>query len=286
MGTTTFNIADTLELVQTFWSPLFTKELRENTLWPGILHDPNYTIDRVKGGDTLKIKRINKPTSTIKTIGTDADTFTTNILSTTNVDLQVNKRCVSAFEFEDLAVVMSQLEQEDSEIREAMLSDVREQANDWVKSLISPSAAAPVHAGISAGGDFNLATLSQIRTLAAKAKWGNQTPWYLFNDPTFFSDLLDDTTVSAANTMGIPHSPMLDGRFMLKRMNFNILEDNSLDTDTGFAFTKEFMKVVLGAPRFKISDTHVNNQFGYKMSVDFPLGAVQLDNKQVISIIV
>lgn len=286
MGVTTYNVVDTAGLVQDFWSPMFEKELRENTLWAGLLNDPNYTLESVRGGDTMKISKINKPTSAIKTIGTDADSFDTNILSTTQTDLKINKRCVSAFEFEDLAMVMSQLEQKDSDIREALLADVREQANDWIKSLIVPSTSAPDHSGISASGDFNLAALSNVRTLAAKAKWGNQKPWYLLSDPTFFSDMLDDTTISAANTMGIANSPILDGRFIMKRMNFNIVEDNSLATDTAFAFTPDFMKVILGTPRFMISDLHVNGQFGYKMSVDFPMGAVQLDDEQVISIIV
>lgn len=287
MSVTTKSYVDTtLGLVQDFWSPIFAKEMRENTLWPGILNDPNYSMESVKGGDTVKITRINKPTSTIKTIGTDADSFSSNVLSSTQSNLVINKRCVSSFKFEDLAIIMSQLEQEDSEIREALLADVREQANDWVKSLIVPSTSSPDHSGISASGDFNLAALSSIRTLAAVAKWDAAKPSYLFLDPTFYSDLLDDTTVSAANVMGTPYSPMLSGRFVTQRMGFTIVEDNSLATDTGFAFQTDFMKVIMGAPRFKISDLHANEQFGYILSVDFPLGAVQLDNKRVISIIV
>lgn len=287
MSTTNFSTVDTtLGLVQDFWSPVFAKELRENTLWTSLLHDPNYTMDTVKGGDTVKISRINKPTSTIKTIGTDADSFNANVLSSTQVDLAVNKRCVSAYKFEDLAVVMSQLEQQDSEIREALLADVREQANDWIKGLIVPSTSDPDHSGISAGGDFNMATLSTIRTLGAVAKWGQSESHYLLADPTFISDMLDDTTLGAANSMGLPSSPVLEGRFNFKRMNFTIVEDNSLATDTAFAFMPSFMKVILGQPRFKISDLHPLGQFGYQISIDFPMGAVQLDDTRVISIIV
>jgi hypothetical protein len=286
MSLTDYNRADTLGLVQDFWSPIFEKELRENTLWAGLLADPNYTMDTVKGGDTVKISKINKPSSTIKTIGTDADSFSSNLLTSVQSDLKVNKRCVSSFKFEDLAIIMSQLEQQDSEIREALLADVREQANDWIKGLIVPSTSAPDHSDISAGGDFNMATLSGIRTLAAKAKWGNAQPWYLLADPTFISDMLDDTTLGAANTMGLPASPVIEGMFNFKRMNFTIVEDNSLATDTAFAFIPSFLKVILGQPRFKISDLHAIGQFGYKISVDFPMGGVQLDDERVISIIV
>lgn len=284
MSTTTFSVADAQGLVQTFWAPIIEKELREQTLWTGLLNDPNYTMEKVRGGDTYKITRINKPTSNIRTIGVDADSFQANTLSSTQLDLAVNKRCVSAYEFEDLAVVMSQLEQEDSEIRAALLSDVQQQANDWVKSLISPSTSSPDHV-ISSVTDFNTAQLSAVRLLASKAKWlSSGEPWYLLADPTYTSDMLDDTTISNASAMGTAQSPMILGNFALKRMNFNIIEDNSLSTDTAFAFIPSFMKVILGAPRFLISDLHAQKKFGYVLSVDFPMGAIQLDNTRVISI--
>lgn len=287
MTVTTKSYVDTtLDLTQSFWSPIFQKELRENTMWPALTADPQYKAEEVKGGDTLKIKRINKPTTNIKTIGTDADSFESNVLSTTNVDLVVNKRCTSAYEFEDLAILMSQLEQKDSEIKESLLSDVQEQANDWIKSLIVPSASDPDHTNISASGDFNLAALSNARTLASVAKWSTRNPWMLVLDPTFTSDLLDDTTVASSSFTGENTSPIINGAFQTKRMNYNILEDNSLATDTGFAITRGGLVSVMGTPRFKISDLHAQKKFGYLLSVDFVLGAAVIDNKRLISFIV
>ena len=286
MSVTTFNQVDSVAgLVQDFWSPVFMKELREQTLWAGLLADPDYTFEKIKGGDTFKISRINKPTSTIRTIGTDADSFDTNVISTTQVDLQVNKRCVSAYEFEDMGIVLSQLEAQDSEMRAALLADVKEQANDYIKSLISPSSSSPDH--VQTTSDFNLAVLSSVRKIAATAKWASfGEPWYLLVDPSYMSDMLDDTTLGAADTMGIDKSPMLEGKFVFKRMGFNIVEDDSLSTDTGFAFIPSFMKVILGMPEFKISPLHSQKKFGYIMSVDFPMGAVQTDDERVISMAV
>lgn len=285
MTVTTINIVDgTLGLTQDFWGPVFEKELRENTLLPALLQDPNYTLETVKGGDTVKITRINKPTSSIRTIGVDGDSFETNVLNSTQSDLKVNKRCVSAYEFEDMAILQSQLEQKDSEIREAMLSDVREQANDWIKSLISPSTTAPDHV-ISSVTDFNSAQLSAVRSLAAVAKWRQSgQPWYLLADPIYYGDLIDDTTLSNAQTMGIGQSPILEGRFQFKRYGFNIAEDDSFSTDTAFAFIPSFLKIIIGQPRFLLSPLHAQKKFGFILSVDFPLGAVQLDDKRVISI--
>jgi len=284
MSQTSFSYVDyTLGLVQDFWSPIFERELRENTLWPGLLYDPNYTMEKVKGGDTFKISRINKPSSTIRTIGTNADSFDTNVLSSTQVNLQVNRRAASAYEFEDLGILMSQLEQQDSEIRNALLADVREQLNDHIKGLISPSSSSPDHV-VSSVTDFSLAQLSGVRTLAAAAKWGSAEPWYLLASPSYYSDMLDDTTLGASDSMGIDKSPVLEGRFVMKRMGFNIIEDDSLATDTAYAFIPSFMKVIFGQPRFKISDLHAQKKFGYIISVDLPCGAIQQDDERVISI--
>ena len=281
---TGYNEVKAQNLVQEFWSPIFDKELRENTLWVGLFNDPNYTMEKVKGGEKFNISRITKPTSTIRTIGTDADTFDTNILSSEQVELAVTKRCVSAYEFSDLGVLMSQLEQQDSEIREALLADVREQANEFIKGLISPSTSAPAHV-ITSVTDFSNAQLSAIRKLAAQAKWRSSgQPWFLMADPSYYSDLLDDTTLSNANTMGIGKSPILEGMFDYKRYGFNIAEDDSLSEDTAFAVLGNALKTIIGTPRFKISDLHGQSKFGYKMSVDFPLGGVQMHDERVISI--
>jgi hypothetical protein len=282
MALTDYNVVDALGLVQDFWAPLFEKELRESSLWLGILQDPRYTLEKVRGGDTYKISYINKPSSTIRTIGTDADTYETNTLSTTQVDLKITKRATSAYKIEDLADLMSQLESADSEIRMALLADVRKQVNDYIKSLISPSSASPDHV-LSGVSDFNLSQLSIVRTAAAVAKWGSSgEPWYLLADPTYFSDMVDDTTLASAEAMGIGTSPIIEGRFAVKRMGFNILEDDSLDTDNAFAFIPSFMRVIAGQPRFKLSDLHVKGEFGYNLSVDMVVGAKQLSDTRVI----
>ena len=272
-------------LVQEFWSPMFEKELRESTLWLGLTNDPRYSLERIKGGDTFRVSKINKPTSTIRSFGTDADSFDTNTLSTTQVNLVVNRRCTSAFEFDDLTDLFSQIEQDNSEIRLALLADVREQANDHIKSLISPSTSSPDHT-VSSVTDYNATQLSIVRGLAAVAKWRSTgEPWFNLLSPSFYTDLMDATTLSASDTMGDGISPMVSGSFeSRKRMGFNIIEDDSLSADTGFAFIPSFLKSIAGPPRFKVSDQHSNKRFAYIISVDFPLGAVQMDNTRVISI--
>lgn len=270
MGTTSYNVADALGLVQDFWAPVFMKELRESTLLAGLV---NPTYGNFKKGDTVKVSEINKPSSVIRTIGTNADSFETNIMSSTQVDLKITKRAVSAYEFEDLAVVLSQLEDENSEIRESLLSDVRQQINDYLYSIISPSTATPDHV-VTGVTDFNLAQLSATRLLAGTAKWPVNSPWYLLADPSYYTDMLDDTTLGSS-LFGASDSPMIQGRIALKRMNFNILEDNSLATDKAYAFLSDFLLTAIGNVQFKISDLHAQKKFGFIISADVTAGAIQ-----------
>lgn len=284
MGQTSQAYVDaTLGLVQQFWAPMVDRELREAFLWLDILTRENQNVQEIKGGDTLRISFLKKPTSTLRSIGTDADTFDTNILQNQYVDLVVNKRAVSAYEFEDLAVLQSQLEQADSPIRDALMADVKKQINDHIVSLISPSTASPDNT-IASVSDFTLSELSVVKTRTGLAKWDRMEPWYLALDPNYNNDLLDELSASDAQKMGDGVSPIIEGVFTGKRLNFNIFEDNSLDADTGYAFMPSFMRLAVGAPRFKLSDLHAQKKFGFLLSVDMPVGAKQVDDKKVISI--
>ena len=287
---TSFNNVNAVnKLVQSFWEPMMMKELRENTFWANLIKSNFGTYMRngnevpIKGGDTVYISQINKPTSTVKTIGTDADSFSTNTLSSKQVTFEVNKRAVSAYEFEDLGILMSQLENEDSEIRASLMADCKEQINDYIKSLISPSSSAPDHT-LTSVTDYNLAQVSAVRTLAAAAKWGSANePWFKVLAPSFYSDVLDDTTMADVR-YGASDAPVIAGKTVLPRLNFNILEDNSLSNDTGFAFLPSFMFGAFGTPQFKVSDLHAQGKFGFNISCNVVFGAKQWDDERVISI--
>lgn len=292
MAQTNFQRVDqTLALVQKYWAPIVDKELRASNLFLDILTRNNQNVQTIRGGDTLKLTFINKPTSTIRSIGTNADSFESNVLTSTSVDLKVNRRGVSAFEFEDLSILMSQLDQEDSEIRAALMYDVNTQINDHIKSLISPSTSSPDNtvAGVT---DFTLAQLSVVRQRAGLALWGRNEPWYLALSVQYNSDLLDEVSASDSSKTGDGVSPLVGGFWDgYTRMGFNIYEDNSLtgltvanDGDHGIAFMPSFMKVAIGEPTFMLSSQHALKKFTYLLSVDVPIGAVQFDSKRVITI--
>lgn len=276
------NIGDVSNQVQKYWAPMFTKELRESLLL-GSLVNREYSGDLKRQGDTVYVSQINAPTGELLTVGTDADAFSTEELSMTRISIQANKRAVAAFEFEDLAVVQSQLDAQDSEIRTSLMFAMQKQINNYLYSLVSPSTSAPDHV-INGVSDLNAAQVAALRTLAAQAKWNrDEKGWWLLADPVYYSDMLDDTTLASSDYNG-GDTPVVGGQMARQRFGFNILEDNSAGilqlspasagADCALAFHPDFMHMVMQTEaQIKISDLHSQKRFGYVMSVDLVFGA-------------
>lgn len=270
--------------IQKFWSPLFTKELRESLLL-GALVDKKYQGDLKMMGDTVYVSQINAPTGQLKTVGTDADTFDSETVSTSRISIQANKRAVAAFEIADLVELQSQLGGEQSELRDSLRFAAERQINDYLYSIISPSASAPDHI-LSGVTDFNASQLLAVRLLAAQAKWRSEGGWWILADPSYYNDLLSAQTLTSADYVG-GDQVVVGGKIATQRFGFNIIEDNSLPTDTAYAFHPDFMHLVMQQEaRFKVSDLHSNKQLGYLLSVDMVFGAAQgiSGDKKVIKI--
>lgn len=275
------SINDVQDQVQDIWSPMFMKELRESQLLAGLVNK-DYQGEIRQLNDTVKVSQINAPAGDLLTVGTDADSFSTEALSTTQVEVKADKRAVAAYEFSDLVALQSQIGAQESELRMSLMHAINKQINDYLYSLVAPSAAAPDHI-IDSVADFNSAVLSARRKEAAKAKWGKEKGWWLLADPSYYSDMLDDTTLASAD-FGAQDAPVIGGQMSRQRFGFNILEDNSdgilqlspasAGEDCALAFHPDFMLLVMQTePTFKISDQHSQKKFGYVMSVDVVFGA-------------
>lgn len=274
------NPSDVSNQVKKYWSDDFEQELREDTLLPSLV-SKKYSGEIKKKGDTVYINQLNAPTGQTLDIGVDSDSFDVEPLSTQRVALTVNKRFVSAYEFEDLMDIQTQIDKEKPEVFESMKFAVEKQLNDYLYSLVSPSTSAPDHTTASVT-DFNAAQLQAQRILASQAKWSKKDDWYCLLDPVYYGDVLSDSTL-ASRDFGASDDPTIAGQVALKRYGFSILEDNSdgiltissADSqDCALLFHKDFMHLATGAARFKVSDLHSNKQFGYVMSVDMLGGAV------------
>ena len=269
MAVTERGAANIEELVREAWSDLFMQELREDLLL-GALVNKDYDGEIARRGDTVKVSQINAATGELKTIGTDADSFSSEALSSTQISIVADKRAVASYDMEDLVMLQTQLGDKDSEIRASLQFAVAKQINDFLYTLVAPSTATPDHELTST--DFNTAQLQAIRVLAGQAKWTRNKRWYALLDPVYYGDLLSETNIISSDFVN--DKPTISGQIAERRLGFDILEDNSRSADFGLIFHPDFLHLVMQTqPTFKISDKHANKEFGFVMSVDIVFGA-------------
>lgn len=265
------DLAAVTNQVQKFWSPMFMPELRAASLIPSLINK-DYEGQIKAGGDTVYVSQIVAPTGQNLTVGTDADMFDSQALTTNRISVQANKRAVAAFEITDLAALQSQLESEDSEIRAALQYAIIQQMNQYIYGLVSPSQSAPDHL-LNSTATFDATALGICRTKAATAKWLKTKGWYTLCDPVYYGHILAAQTMTSRDYVE-GETPVFAGQIVNKRFGFNILEDDSLGASQAVSFSPDFAHLVMQTqPTFKLSDLHSNNKFGYLLSVDVIYGA-------------
>jgi hypothetical protein len=257
--------------IQKFWAPQFTKQLRESLLLGGLVNK-QYQGEIKRQGDTVRVSQINAPTGQLLTVGTNADSFNSEAISTSYVDIKADKRAVASYEFQDLVELQSQVGQGNPEVMEALMFAMQKQINTYLYSLVSASTSSPDH-NIGSVSDFNASQLAAARVLAAQAKWRMEPGWYALLDPVYMGDIMNAATLTSSD-YGASDAPVIGGQVALKRFGFNLLEDNSLSADHALLFHPDFMHMVSQTDvQVKVSDLHSQKKFGIVMSVDMVFGA-------------
>lgn len=267
----TTSINDVQNNVQTYWSPIFTDELRES-LMLGSLVSKQYEGSITKGGDKVKVTQIIAATGELLTVGTNADVFGSEKVQTSQIEIQANKRAVASYEFDDLVSLQSQIDAEDGKVRASLIYAMERQINDYLFSLVNPYSSSPDHV-INSTATFSKTTLVTARKLAGAAKWLKNQGWYGLLDAEYYGDVLADTDLNSAEK-GATDAPSIGGQVSLPRFGFNLLEDNSRDSKYALLFHPDFLHMVSQTSvQIKISDMHSQGRFGVKMSVDLVFGA-------------
>lgn len=265
------SLTEVANQIQQYWSPVFTKQLRESLLL-GSLVNKEYEGEIKRQGDTVRVSQVNAPEGQLLTVGVDADSFASEAVSTSYVDIKADKRAVASYEFQDLVELQSQIGRENPEIMAALNHAVAKQINDYLYSLVSPSTSAPDHS-IASVTDFNASQLSAARILAAQAKWPKDGRWYCLADPVYMGDILNAATLTSSD-YGASDAPVIAGQVAMKRFGFNILEDDSRSADQALLFHPDFLHLAMQtSAQVKISDLHAQKKFGVVMSVDLVFGA-------------
>jgi hypothetical protein len=271
-------LSDVANQVKTYWGALGINKLKQDALLPSLV-SKDYIGVLENEGDTVRVSEINVPTATRKQTGSGESTFDSVKVSTSYVDIKANQTITAAFEIQNLVQLQSQIKQENSAIREALMQSLEVSLNEYLYSLVSPSASAPDHI-INGVTDFNADQLAVARGLASKARWAKDNGWYLLLDSSYYSDFLKVTGLTSNDF--VSDQAVVSGQIVQNRFGFKVLEDNSdailtLGTsgaDCALAFHKDFMHLVMPQSiEFKLSDLHSNKQHGYLLSASMVVGA-------------
>ena len=291
-------LADVQNQVQTFWSDMFMDELKENTLLPSLVNKDYDGELTNRGGDRVRVSQINRPDASRKTVGSGHEYFETSKLSTSYVDIVADQVISSAYEFDDLIQLQSQIKDQDSKIRQSLLEAVEIELNNYLYSIVSPSVASPAHlrSGVT---DYNASQLNNDRKLAAQSKWMKEGGWYGLFDPQYYSDLLNAQTLTSQD-YAPGEAPVIGGQIANRRFGFNMLEDNSAglisamkrlgsssaSEDAALLFHPDFMHLVMPLKAdFKVAELTSNKQFGFVIVVRIVCGAklgIDGDKKHIL----
>ena len=261
-----------------YWSDIFMPELRENHPLIALV-DKTYDGEIKNQGNEVRVSQVVKAAGeTIVLSGSVNDNrFTPEALTTRSVDIKADRRFVASYKFQDLVDLQSQIKGESSVIREALLEGVATQMNNYLYSLVAPVAAQ----ALTGVANMDAATLKAIRVIAGKQKWFKTPGWYGLLSPDYYGDVMDETKLTSSDFVN--DQPLIGGEIVTRRYGFNIIEDNSdglasLAPTSGepsalFFHPAYCHMVTQMAARFKVSDLHSNEEFGYIISVDVVGGA-------------
>lgn len=278
MGLT--NVADVANQIQKFWSPIFVPELRESHPFINLV-DKKYSGEIKKGGDEVKVSQIVAVDAERKTIGDPGyNTFNSQTLVTRQVAVKADQIITAAVEIDDLADLQSQIGDQNSEIRSALLHGVMRNLNNFLYSKVAPSASNPDH-------DYSDSTITKTellkyRRLASESHWASGQRFALVS-PQYWEGILGDTTLTSADFVN--DAPVIAGQQALRRYGWDMLEDDSREGKYAIFFHPDFLHLVMQKePEFKLSDLHANKQHGYLLSVRLVCGAklgIQGDIKHI-----
>lgn len=266
------NINDVSNAVQKFWSPVFMNELRQtNILVSQVNRD--YDGEIKKGGDTVKVLQVNKPTGqTLTRNGTGGEkTFTPETMSISYVDIVANRRFVASYDIDDtidLQTMLDPFSPNSVKIRAALLDAVSTQINTYLYGLFSGGTLTGSTTAMTA------AVMAAQRKIAGQKKWDKTKPWFGNLSPEYWADCLVDEKLTSSDFVAVGTVENAIAAGGVKRFGFNLFEDTSL-TNAGYFFHPDAVLFVMQMqPRFILSSRHSNYEFANVLSCDIFGGGV------------
>jgi len=261
--------------IQKFWSPTILSQLKEDTILPSLV-SKQYEGSIEKGGDTVKVSTILRPTATRKTIGVAGyNDYTTQALQTAQVEVKADTIIQAGYEIESLVDLQTQLHTADSQIRQGLFEAIEIELNNYLYEQVAATS------NTAAVTSFDATQLGAAKIYASQQKWAAKNK-YLLLDPVFHQDLMNVTSLTSKDF--VPDAPTVGGQIATQRFGFNILEDNSAGMDVlsplsagsqyALAFDPDFIHFVMQqGMEIKVSDLHSNKKRGFILTADIIVGS-------------
>jgi hypothetical protein len=263
-------------LIPELWSTNMYDELRQN------LPMANFFSREYEGeirnlGDKVNVHQIGAATGEILT--DDKATFSSEEMVVNEFQIVADKRAIASFEFTDLAQLQSMSFEQSAQ--EALVYAVRKQIEEQVKAALVPVAGHQINP-VSAS-DLDAVDVAKMRTLLSQALVPT-TGRGLFLDPAYFGDILQKTTFTSSDFVS-NGAPISSGMFASPLYGFQIVENDNLAADVGYACHPSALQVVIQRDlRLKISDLHAQKKMGYLMSADIIFGLKLFDANRIVKI--
>lgn len=266
-----------------YWSPISKDALKERSV---IINQVSREFEGQiqRGGDTVKVTQYDVGEANQKQVGQGHESFTTNPLGTSQIEIKADQVFTIGLEFDDLVPIQTALDDPEGRLRVQMEQAMARKISRWLFSLFQPSSSNPNH-DVKNVTSFDYDELLNLRMLATQALWGEDQRRICLLDPSYYKDLLSDTTVTSRD-FGADDAPVIAGQSGLRRAGFEIFEEysqgllaldkaNNATADVGLAFRPDALHLVMGGFEYKISDLHSNKQHAYVFSLRVVAGAAR-----------
>lgn len=270
---TDISAADIQLLVRKAWSPSLEAALMQKTPLRTIgLYNNSRQGEVPVGGDAVKISQVidTGELAELRTIGVDADSFTSRKLSTRQVTLQIDKVVQDAVEW-DKYVDMQTILNPSAEAIEKITNTIARRVESYIRSFINPTTA---YTSISA---LDVAELLKGRTQASKDYWPTQDRKWLIVDPDYYEDLLGEEKYINLD-YGAGENTVSQGLIAKEVSGWTVVEDNSQTSKYALGLHGNWLYYAEGAMDVQYYDLLSQKQKVKGVMVDMPLGAVLSNN--------
>lgn len=262
-------LADVSEQVKKYWGPMTQNQLVQTNKLVNVVNR-DYEGSITQEGDTVYVSMIKPMTASVKTIGTDADTYSPSKIQTVRTAIVADKVIEASVRVGSLVELQSQIQSGSPQLRETMVQAMSDALNAYLYSFVKTVSDSP-NDGLTGIATFAKAQLAIARAYAGKKKWAKSN-WFGFLAPTYWADICTDDALASVNY--VSDTPLATASEFRNLLGFNLTEDNCLSDDQALFFHRDFLYFVMqqGAT-WKVSDLHAQEKRGIHLSCEMVVGA-------------